>query len=259
MAAQTKLTSASRAYSQALAGLALAQATDTQQQQEQIRLNIASITGELNELTTRYQALNDPTKASVPTDPPSVADIPLLPENNNDTSGGSRWQEITMHHEVVSDYSASSDQASARSSASSCNLWFFSASTSSSSSQGSSNAVALKSTNEIWVGFRATLVTADRAGWFQPQFFKQSASYYHINPGQSWSKWPTNIKTMDVLKTALTSTSPDTTAAQINQYLLPAYPIGFIICKVRNCLVLVRGDVDRDLVGHHNQNPELKD
>ena len=31
------------------------------------------------------------------------------------------------------------------------------------------------------IGFHATMVTADQGGWFQPQFFKQSAGFYHID------------------------------------------------------------------------------
>ena len=34
---------------------------------------------------------------------------------------------------------------------------------------------------KVEIGFRATMVTVDRGGWFQPQFFKQSAGFYHID------------------------------------------------------------------------------
>jgi len=102
--AQTALTAASRAYTQALAGLALAQATDTQQSQQQIHLQIASITSDMNELTARYQALN--TTAMGPVAAPttgSINDIQLFPTANDDSSGGSRWQEISMSQTVKSE------------------------------------------------------------------------------------------------------------------------------------------------------------
>jgi len=61
---------------------------------------------------------------------------------------------------------------------------------------------------------------------FQPQFFKQSNGFYHIDDTVSWSKWPAGITTLDDLKNA---GGPAYDA--INKYMLPAYPVGFIICK----------------------------
>ncbi|THH31771.1 hypothetical protein EUX98_g2429 [Antrodiella citrinella] len=211
--AQKQLTNASRAFSQALAGYALSQATDTQQQQEQIRLRIEGITGDINELTARYTSLNQksarphapPTAAN---EQPSLADIPDFPAAN-DTAGGSRWQEITMHHSVQSDYSREQTSASGSSKNMNVNLWLLSASTSQASSEGSSTSLSGSYLNEVTLGFRATLVTVDRAGWFQPQFFKQSGSFYHIDPNVSWSR-----------------STPGG-----SQALLPAFPIGYILCK----------------------------
>jgi redox-regulated HSP33 family molecular chaperone len=53
--AQHELTSSSRALSQMMAALALAEATDTKQQK--LALQIQSLTGELKELQTRWQIL----------------------------------------------------------------------------------------------------------------------------------------------------------------------------------------------------------
>ena len=226
--AQKELTSASRALSQALAAQALAQATDTRQQQEQIRLQINSITGDLNELTARYQSLNNKDTRPAPQTTEQSVDAYDVMTPVNETSGGSRWQQITMHHMVESNYSEQHDQAQASASSWNCNLWIFSTSGSSSESSASSSSLALHSKNEVWVGFRATMVTVDRAGWFQPQFFKQSGSYYHINPETSWSKWPADVKNAEQLKIKGEDAFQD-----LNKYLLPAYPIGFIIAKVR--------------------------
>jgi len=226
-AAQKALTSATRAYTQALSGLVLAQATDTQQTQEQIRLQIGSITSDLNELTARYQALN-----TTPTGPAPVAtnlsinDFQPFPAANNDSSGGSRWQELTMTQTIMSSSSAQSSAASASQTSTNVNLWFASYSSSSSNSSGSSSSTATSYYNDVTVALRATLVTVDRSGWFQPQFFKQSGAYYHINGGITWSKWPANVTTMSQL------TKPDDTNWDtINKGLLPAYPVGYIICK----------------------------
>ncbi|TCD60728.1 hypothetical protein EIP91_009622 [Steccherinum ochraceum] len=229
--AQNSLTSASRAYSQALAGYALAQATDTRQQQEQIRLQIASITDEVNELTARYTSLNRVNQRPIakdadPANQVSLADVPMFPVSN-DSSGGSRWQEIEMTHIVESNTSDSSSSASASASSTHVNLWFASASTRSAESQAHSESTATTYNNKVTLGFRATLVTADRGGWFQPQFFKQSGSFYHIDPNIAWSKWPAGVNNVSALKEL-----PQRTLDSLNaNSLLPAFPVGYILCK----------------------------
>ncbi|KAH8099644.1 hypothetical protein BXZ70DRAFT_942722 [Cristinia sonorae] len=230
-AAQKALTGASRAFSQALAGYALAQATDTRQQQEQIRLQVEGITSDINELNARYTSLNTSGHRPLPVDPTadsqlSVKDVPSFP-TTDDTADGSRWQQFELYHQVESDYSRSSSASSASASAMHVNLWLLSADTSESSSQGRSSSVARTSTDNVTLAFRATLVTADRAGWFQPQFFKQSNTFYHVDPSVTWSKWPAGVKDVTTLKGL-----PQRSLDPLNsQSLLPAFPIGYIICK----------------------------
>ena len=236
--AQNNLTGASRAYSQALAGYALAQATDTQQEQEQIRLRVESITSEIDELTARYTSLNKSGSRPGENPPPttSVNAVPDFPVAN-DTAGGSRWQEILMNHRIQSDYSRDTTAASATSTSSHANLFFFSAGSSSSSSQAYAAQDKRTYENDVTVAFRATLVTVDRAGWFQPQFFKQSGSFYHIDPSVSWSR-----------------------SVNGSQALLPTFPIGYVLCKVvfisdslcQGCLV------EPCLSGHYDQDPPDK-
>lgn len=230
---QQELTSTSRAYSQASAALALAEATDTQAQQEQIKQKINSITSDLNELTTRYTSLNKsghrPT-APTAADVVSVDSVPLF-TGSSESSGGSRWQQIQMNHEVVSDYSSQKDSASSMNSQSQCNLWLFSSGHSSTSTSASSETRTASSSHQVSMGFRATLVTVDRAGWFRPQFFKQSGSFHHIDEAISWSKWPDGIKNMSDLK--LKKGAAFTT---LNESLLPAFPVGYIIAKVSSFL-----------------------
>jgi hypothetical protein len=101
---QDSLTKASRAMSQAMAALSLAEATDTKQQQQQITLQIQSLTSDLNELQSRWSILTAKSGgAAVQPKPPGpvvsneVLDekIPVeLPQET--TSGGSRWQTINL-------------------------------------------------------------------------------------------------------------------------------------------------------------------
>ncbi|KAI0069641.1 hypothetical protein K474DRAFT_1670752 [Panus rudis PR-1116 ss-1] len=225
-AAQSELTRASRSYTQALSALALAEATDTKQQQEQIRLQMSSLSKEIEELTTRYQALNKNDSRLVAPDPakdPKLEDVPLFPEAG--TSGGSRWQEISMFHIVKSDYTKQSDSSYAEASKSNVNLWLASYGSESSKSGGDSKTETSSTENRVEVGFRATLVTVDRGGWFQPQFFKQSNSYYHVNPHNRWTKYPANADKPEDLK------KPNVKLTDVNDGLLPAFPMGYVICK----------------------------
>jgi polyhydroxyalkanoate synthesis regulator phasin len=95
-AAQDNLTSSSRALSQMMSALALAQATDTKQQQQQLTLQIQSITGDLKELRTRWQMLTSTTGGVALPAPVDNSGVPApdiqLPQQT--TSGGSRWQTI---------------------------------------------------------------------------------------------------------------------------------------------------------------------
>jgi len=131
-----------------------------------------------------------------------------------------------MSQTVKSSYSQQDSQASASQTSMHCNLWFASYGSSSSSSSASASSSTSKVYNDVTVALRATLVTVDRSGWFQPQFFKESGSYYHINDAVSWSKWPEGVNGMSQM------TQPNQTNWDVlNQSLLPAFPVGFIICK----------------------------
>lgn len=61
-----------------------------------------------------------------------------------------------------------------------CNLWFASGSGSSSDSHGETLSTTEVTDDTIDLAFRATLVTVDRGGWFQPQFFKESQTFYKV-------------------------------------------------------------------------------
>ncbi|KAH8077868.1 hypothetical protein BXZ70DRAFT_690995 [Cristinia sonorae] len=224
---QQALTNASRAYNDALASLRLAEATDTRQQQELIQQKIESTKREISELTTRYTSLNKSVERPAPDKTlKSLKDIDLFPPSN-DTSGGSRWQQIQMHHLVESDYTRQTSSASSSSSSAQCNLWLASYSRSKSESQASSSNLNSKRTDEIELGFRATLVTVDRAGWFRPQFYKQSEAFYHIDKNITWSKWPDGVNNAGELKA-----KGEVEFQKLNKAnLLPAYPVAYVICK----------------------------
>ncbi|KAF7299403.1 ZnMc domain-containing protein [Mycena indigotica] len=211
--AQARLNATSRAFTMALAARALAIATDTKEQQRQISLQIQSLTEDLKELQLRWQTLTAKTGGTKPPDPPNTdeAELPKTPVMlpGEASSGGSRWQTIAFTSSSESRQKWSSSNSSASSKSWSCNLWFASASSSSSSESASSASETKASKDTIELAFRATLVTVDRGGWFQPQFFKQSNAFYKVNKGISW---------VDNAKEKVTG-------------LMPGFPVAYILAK----------------------------
>ncbi|KAK6980654.1 ZnMc domain-containing protein [Favolaschia claudopus] len=221
--AQDKLTSSSRALSQLLAAQALAEATDTKQQQQQITLQIQSLSADLKELETRWQALTASTggvnpKVTIADSSETVPTGPIeLPAESS--SGGSRWQTITFTSNTKSREASTNSDSSASSQQWSCNLWFASGSGSSSSSTATSSSTAKATDDTIDLALRVTMVTVDRGGWFQPQFFKESKTFYKVDPDVTWTS-----ATPDAMPNILKGETPVTG-------LMPGFPIAFLIAK----------------------------
>ncbi|KAJ7199019.1 hypothetical protein GGX14DRAFT_373421 [Mycena pura] len=214
--AQDNLTAWSRALSQLLAAQALAEATDSKQQQQQLTLQIQSVTADLRELQTRWKVLTASTGGINLPNPMAAADklsntrldITTTLELPPDTSGGSRWQTIALTSSATTRSQTMADHSGASSQQWACNIWFASASGSSSSASAEASSNSSSLTDTIDLAFRATLVTVDRGGWFQPQFFKESKAFYKVNPNISWSDVEGGVKG-----------------------LMPAFPIGFLVVK----------------------------
>jgi len=235
--AQLAVTQSSRALTQLMAAKSIAEASDTAQEIIETNIQVAAITKDISELTTRLQALrykpNPSTTPSDPSAPVTLDRIPMYPTESG-SSGGSRWQEIYVNHMITTKYTASSDKSSASTKKTDVSLFFGSYHSESSESSATSSSVTEANSLQVEVGFRATMVTVDRGGWFQPQFFKQSAGFHCIDDSISWSKWPENIKSIHDLSTIGSMSPEEATAACefINKSLLPAFPVGFIVCKV---------------------------
>ncbi|KAF7300633.1 ZnMc domain-containing protein [Mycena chlorophos] len=210
--AQNSLTSASRALSTVMAAQALAEATDSQAQQKQISMRVQSLTGELRELQARWRVLTADTggidvnrdlgndNEGQALDPDSTLELP--PDT---TSGGSRWQTVMFTYDSKAVQQMSKQDAKATSNAWSCNVWFASASGGASSSYADAQTSSTATSSAITIAFRATLVTVDRGGWFQPQFFQESKAFYKVNPNITWNDG--------------------------NRGLMRGYPIGYLIVK----------------------------
>ncbi|KAF8149916.1 hypothetical protein B0H34DRAFT_667269 [Crassisporium funariophilum] len=221
---------ASRAVTQLMTSKSLASATDNSQEIIQLNIEITSLTKDITELTTRLQSLRyKPAAASDqfthPNAPRGLETFKMFPAESR-SSGGSRWQEVYVTQNITTRYSSSSERSKSVSSKDDISLFLGCYHSESNASSATSTSKASSASTKVELGFRATMVTVDRAGWFQPQFFKQSANFHCIDKDVSWSKWPDNIESIQDL-------SKDGGAGfeQINKSLLPAYPTGFIICK----------------------------
>ncbi|EDR09399.1 uncharacterized protein LACBIDRAFT_318946 [Laccaria bicolor S238N-H82] len=225
--AQVAVINASRAYTTLLAEIAAAQAADSNLEDKQLTLQINALQRDVTELTTRLKSLRFDASGDVkpPKDTNDVknADVPNFPPG---TSGGSRWQEIIISHETSNMFQTTDKSSYAYSEDSGLSFWWGGYSESSSDS-GADDASHLKQSSfKMEIGFRATMVTVDRGGWFQPQFFKQSAGFYHIDKRISWGKWPDSIKGAHDLQNA-----PADVWDQLDEYLMPAFPTGYVMCK----------------------------
>ena len=229
---QLAVTQTSRALTALMAAKSLAEASDTAQEIVKLQVQITALQRDITELTTRLQTFRyqppDPPKtdASGNPKPPFVDDIDLYPPETS--SGGSRWQEMYIKHTVDTKYNAASDQSSASTWTTNVSLFFGSYHSESSESQATSSSTSFSQSVDVEVGFRATFVTADRRGWFQPQFLKQSAGFHCIDKNITWSKWPSSMKTFQ----DLVNNQDETVFDQLNKGLIPAFPTGFVVCKV---------------------------
>ncbi|KIM38832.1 hypothetical protein M413DRAFT_29778 [Hebeloma cylindrosporum] len=229
---QLAVTQTSRALTSLMAAKSLAEASDTAQEIIELQVQITALQRDVTELTSRLQALRyQPSRDAPKTDesgnpkPPSVEDIDLYPPQTS--SGGSRWQEMYMKHTVDTKYNASSEQSSASTRSTNVSLFFGSYHSESGESQATSSSTGFAQSVEVEVGFRATLVTVDRGGWFQPQFFKQSSGFHCIDKTVTWSKWPERMKTFQ----DLVNNNDKSIYDELNKGLIPAFPTGFIACK----------------------------
>jgi hypothetical protein len=233
--AQLAIAQASRAYTHIFAAKSLAQAAETTNETIKMTADIIALTREVDQLTSHLRALRfnntTATTAMGSLKFASVDDIDLIPKEI--TSGGSRWQEVTITHTIDNAFSSASNFDSSKED---CSFFFGSYKPESISASGENSSLSNISSVTVDIGFRCTLVTVDRGGWFQPQFFKQSDGFYHVDEKVSWSKWPQDFKTTDDLIAKGLHGAFDV----LNKYLMPAFPTGFLIAKVgRLCYLTI--------------------
>jgi len=138
--------------------------------------------------------------------------------------------DINIVSEVVNKDSSKSMSSSALTGSWNVNLWLGSTSGNKSSSSAGFHASETSQNVKVDVSFRASLVTVDRSGWFQPQFFDMSDAFMRASEHVRWSEWPKDVtNSAEAIKRIKSSSEGG--AFDAGQSLLPAFPVGYILAK----------------------------
>lgn len=235
--AQQALTSAGRDLATLEAQLAGAQATDSTQQLALLQSQMAALQAQIDTLQnqlfspegqhalTNLNTNTDPKKAPV-YDPSKDPNASMDPKTNDLTynmlpapmPAPSEFFDVVLSFTANETNTQSSLEQSASQTSWNVDLFFGSASGSSSNSQASSLQDFKVTNTSMQIGFRATKVTFDRGGWFDPTPLAASSEMYHLTPYQPIASGPPTDPS-----------KPDWTAQ--NAGLFPSYPVSFLIAK----------------------------
>ncbi|KAI1880301.1 hypothetical protein JX265_001922 [Neoarthrinium moseri] len=235
--AQLKLQAATSAWASQRTALARAEATSTKSEQAFISNQLVSMENELAGLNARLtvakKARDQRVKlASEKKQELKVGD--LATTKPAAIGGGSRWQEINIVGEQKYTSQSSLTKGSSDAEMWSCNFWIGSAGGSNTSETGSFTSSNEGHSANIEISMKVTLVTVDRSSWFQPHLFENSGSYMKNNKNTTFNTWQQldKKKPEDVAKAFRTGVETNTTVPSTKEgSLLPAYPVGYILCK----------------------------
>ncbi|KAI0061320.1 hypothetical protein BV25DRAFT_1826806 [Artomyces pyxidatus] len=222
--ADSQLLSAGRALAGKLAQLEKARATDTRAQQAVIQRQITKVRAEIQELYEQLEIAKIASKKRSERVAKSIDGVGLPP------AGDARWIDVSFETSVSNKVTTRETSSSASTSSWNVNLWLGSASGNSSSSSASMSASDVEQHVKVSISLRVSLVTVDRSGWFQPQFFDMSDAFMRASEYVRWSEWPKDVNSAaDAIKRIKAATEGG--GFDAGQSLLPAFPVGYIIAK----------------------------
>lgn len=205
--AQQDLNSSSRALASLQAAHAAAMSTDAKSALILVNSQIQQTQAQLDHLKVVLASSGSPNTALVPDSMPPVG----------------VWTTVTA------DFSSSlKDNKSDLSQSSSHTSWdvdlIFGSASGSKDSQSSSFSQSMQSSaSDLQIGFRATKVTIDRGGWFNPGVIGQSSAMFKTEEGYKISPGlPPDMSDRSAYKKFLKKASTS---------VLPAYPVAFVIAK----------------------------
>mgnify|MGYP000536540610 FL=1 len=120
------------------------------------------------------------------------------------------------------DHSESTVDREAKSSTSSwsVNLWIASAGGSSTKSEAHDDKSSSSNTEKVNIDMQCTLVTVDRSGWFNPQFFDHSEQFYAQDEKKKWNN-QNPVEMVAAMKDAVKAKNPSSTGTDA----FPCYPV----------------------------------
>ncbi|KAI0061358.1 hypothetical protein BV25DRAFT_780912 [Artomyces pyxidatus] len=222
--ADSQLLSAGRALAGKLAQLEKARATDTRAQQAVIQRQITKSRAEIQELYEQLEIAKLASRKRAERIERSIDGVGLPPAND------ARWIDVSFETSVSNKLTTRETSSSASTSSWNVNLWLGSTSGNSSSSSASMSASDVEQHIKVSISLRVSLVTVDRSGWFQPQFFDMSDAFMRASEHVRWSEWPKDVNSA---ADAITRVKAATEGGGFDagQSLLPAFPVGYIIAK----------------------------
>jgi hypothetical protein len=231
--AQQQLTASSRALVSLEQQEAAAESTDTQQQLIMLKSQMTSTQAQINQIQAildagikaqKFDANGNLVSSATSADDPKFTPLP----SNAATMGN--WMDVVLNFKKGDTASATSLSSSASQTSWNVDLFFGSASGSSSSSS-SSFAQNFKASNYAFdIGFRATKVTIDRGGWFDPGVFASTSQMTSLAVADGNGKIPDDAKVSNYSGTYSTK-STQTDFQNWNKGVLPAFPVSFIVVK----------------------------
>jgi hypothetical protein len=229
--AQQQLTQKSRALTDLMAEEAAAETTSATQALGLLQSKIDSLRQSVQDLqvmlTSAAGLAAQKAQATQPADgstapvykkdvPSSIPNYQPLPTQ---MPAAGEFFDVVLEFDSSSTYQASQLASSASQTSWNVDLFFGSAGGSSSASSSSAASQVHTTDLSIKLGFRATKVTIDRGGWFEPEAFSGTSEMYTLGDGLSSISYGTLAGTGQ--------RAYDT----LNAGVFPTYPVSFVIAK----------------------------
>ncbi|KAI0050873.1 hypothetical protein FA95DRAFT_1676382 [Auriscalpium vulgare] len=222
--ADKNLTSAGRALTDKMAQLEKARATDTRAQQAVLQRQITKCRSEVEDLYDRLEVAQLAAARHASDRTKSLKDVKMP------VASDARWMDISFKTTVSNKETVKDTSSKSSTSSWNVNLWLGSTSGDSTSSEATAKHSSTEQHVEVDISLRVSLVTVDRSGWFQPQFFDMSDSFMRASEHVRWSEWPRDVTTSaELIRRVKAGTEGG--AFDAGQSLLPAFPVGYVIAK----------------------------
>ncbi|KAI0050912.1 hypothetical protein FA95DRAFT_499075 [Auriscalpium vulgare] len=218
--ANKSLTSAGRALTDKMSQLEKARATDTRAQQAVLQRQITKCRSEIEDLYDRLEVAQLAAARHASDGTKSLNDVKMP------VASDARWMDISFTTSVANKETVRDTSSTSSTSSWNVNLWLGSASGDSTSSEAKATHSTKDEHVDVEISLRVSLVTVDRSGWFQPQFFDMSNSFMRASENVRWSEWR-GVKTAAELIRRV----KDTGAFDAGESLFPAFPVGYLIAK----------------------------